>query len=471
MTCLPDDEFGGLAVDDESDIEAKALITNPPLVVGLKKPKKLYVKSSFLSSTPSTDEMQANVKIEPNTTVEPGKSTLKSPRNGAETQIGCSNTFPLVPVEDTQTISFPAPVKLLDPLWKILGILSQRRNSKSSLTKCLVRENTMLKRTHLFGLTKSRPHGWRNGFAKEAMDAVNDLIDNYKEDLESKEPEEHGATTEEEPELTTQEEIAAMINAYLNYQEVQPGKSEYQMHTYFMPGGQKGLFENPLILRTLGLAHLQALNAIGIDEFTSTPNPIGAMILSSHLQSHMNCFRRYNAPWNVSRWAINRIKKRNFQHSRVPSTVTNACETLKLTNPSRSAPRRGLSAPSKTLRMTSGIEFCQARALICPTKKGSQARVQRRRRYPHSPSPRRKTIQSQNLLSLELNLTSHCSFKTRQYCHRIISDVFACARNRFQVSLSSPRSQSCYIKLSPHQFVYKTRNLFIHSLSTTPRHH
>ncbi len=37
---------GGLAAEDESDVEAKALITNPSqLVLGLKKPvKKLYVK-------------------------------------------------------------------------------------------------------------------------------------------------------------------------------------------------------------------------------------------------------------------------------------------------------------------------------------------------------------------------------------------------------------------------------------------
>lgn len=79
-------EFGGLAADDESDVEAKELNTKPPhLVLNLKKPKKLYVKSNILSPCPSdTDKLQANVKIEPNTTAEPSKSTLKSFRNGAE---------------------------------------------------------------------------------------------------------------------------------------------------------------------------------------------------------------------------------------------------------------------------------------------------------------------------------------------------------------------------------------------------
>jgi hypothetical protein len=38
-------QFGGLAADHESDVEAKALASNPShLVLGLKKPKKLYVE-------------------------------------------------------------------------------------------------------------------------------------------------------------------------------------------------------------------------------------------------------------------------------------------------------------------------------------------------------------------------------------------------------------------------------------------
>ncbi|KAF8340843.1 hypothetical protein F5887DRAFT_1076968 [Amanita rubescens] len=197
MTCLPDDEFGGLAVDDESDIEAKALITNPPLVVGLKKPKKLY----------------ANVKIEPNTTVEPGKSTLKSFRNGAEN-------------------------------W-LLEHLPAGTSGRYT--------NDLVPRTRkAIGSTMEDP--WDPLPASELQVIVNEVFGKGKYDVETdpsfwfdeipssrlaKRPEEHGATTEEEPELTTQEEIAAMINAYLNYQEVQPGKSEYQMHTYFMPGGRK----------------------------------------------------------------------------------------------------------------------------------------------------------------------------------------------------------------------------------------
>lgn len=75
-----------------------------------------------------------------------------------------------------------------------------------------------------------------------------DLVDGYKEQLEKQELElkqaEADATTEEEPEepkLTIQEKIAAMIDAYLEYEEVQPGKSEYKMFTYFYAEWEDGV--------------------------------------------------------------------------------------------------------------------------------------------------------------------------------------------------------------------------------------
>jgi hypothetical protein len=95
------------------------------------------------------------------------------------------------------------------------------------------------------------------------MDAVTDLFNGYRENLESeaklqkelraamvKQEIDSGKMTpktaalqllEEVPEINIEEEIAALASAYLNYEEAQPGNDEYKMYTYFFAEWEDGV--------------------------------------------------------------------------------------------------------------------------------------------------------------------------------------------------------------------------------------
>ncbi|KAF8326274.1 hypothetical protein F5887DRAFT_51796 [Amanita rubescens] len=155
---------GGLAAEDESDVEAKALVTNPShLVLGLKKPvKKLY----------------SNVKIEANT-AQPSKSMLKSLSNGAENWL-------LEHLGRYTNEVVPRACKAIgsttDDPWDSLPLSNLQAVVDEVFGKGTYNVET---EPAWFGLTKNRLHNWRNAFAKEAMDAVTDLINSYRDNLES----------------------------------------------------------------------------------------------------------------------------------------------------------------------------------------------------------------------------------------------------------------------------------------------
>ncbi len=95
------------------------------------------------------------------------------------------------------------------------------------------------------------------------MDAVTDLINSYRDNLEAEaklrqelraakvkqEIDSGNVTTktaalqliEEGPAINIEEEIAALVSAYLDYEEAQPGNDEYKMFTYFFAEWEDGV--------------------------------------------------------------------------------------------------------------------------------------------------------------------------------------------------------------------------------------
>ncbi|KAM6499936.1 hypothetical protein JOM56_005444 [Amanita muscaria] len=237
-------KFGGIIDDNElDDVERDAIKARSDLMPGKTGIKK---------------ERKKMIKIEEIDVIQP--KTLKESRGGADKWT--EHHLPSDAKADFKDVVVPLAKKRagnLEP-WVTLSTKDVQEivDEVYGANKFHVHDDDVF-----VGLTNSRLHGWRNGFAQAALNTIDLFITKN--------------------ELNTKELIAEQIGLHLE-KIVVCAETDQCMYAYQWAEWDSeqnirtGFLKNDMILRTFGIAHLASIGT-GLDNFEEE-KPIGALLLA-----------------------------------------------------------------------------------------------------------------------------------------------------------------------------------------------